>query len=139
MCTLLNNTVYNNNFINTQVSTNLDVYGLNYFDNGREGNYWSDYTGVDADGDGIGDTPYIIEYHNENRKDNYPLMTPFDLSTIDIELTEWTPLNLDIPRFNPDLPPTITTLNMAIAVTAIATAIVAIGLPLYLKRTKQNR
>lgn len=37
------------------------------------GNYWSDYNGKDADNDGIGDTPYIID---ENNKDRYPLMTP---------------------------------------------------------------
>jgi parallel beta-helix repeat protein len=35
------------------------------------GNYWSDYTGVDANHDGIGDTSYVID---ENNTDRYPLM-----------------------------------------------------------------
>ncbi len=41
------------------------------WDNDGWGNYWSDYNGTDADGDGVGDTPYIIDVLNQDR---YPLM-----------------------------------------------------------------
>jgi parallel beta-helix repeat protein len=44
------------------------------WDNGEEGNYWSDYNGADADGDGIGDTPYVIDVLNQDR---YPLMQSY--------------------------------------------------------------
>jgi hypothetical protein len=54
------------------------VYNTNpnssIWNNSCEGNYWSDYNGTDLDGDGIGDTPYII---NSNNQDNYPLMHPY--------------------------------------------------------------
>jgi hypothetical protein len=43
-----------------------------YWDNGRIGNFWSDYNGTDANGDGIGDTPYVIDPLNLDR---YPQAT----------------------------------------------------------------
>ena len=41
------------------------------WDNGKLGNYWSDYNGTDANHDGIGDTPYIIDPVDHDR---FPLM-----------------------------------------------------------------
>jgi len=66
-----NNTFYHNNFVNNtyQVESSLS---LNKWDNGTQGNYWSDYNGTDNNGDSIGDTPYAID---ENNLDRYPLMS----------------------------------------------------------------
>ena len=59
---------------------------VNIWDNGIEGNYWSNYNGTDNDSDGIGKTPYIID---EKNQDNYPLMTP--IMIFDAGTWEWTP------------------------------------------------
>jgi len=69
----INNTIYHNNFINNPQVT-ISGSASNIWDNGCEGNFWSDYNGTDSDGDGIGDTPYIID---GNITDNYPLMNPY--------------------------------------------------------------
>lgn len=66
------NVLYHNNFVdNYPQAFNLFSGYANFWDDGCEGNYWSDYDGVDSDGDGIGDTPYFID---ESNMDNYPLM-----------------------------------------------------------------
>jgi parallel beta-helix repeat protein len=77
-----NNTFYHNNLIDNeeQVEHLGSPPPLNTWDNGSEGNYWSDYTGVDNDGDEIGDTPYVIDPGNQ---DNYPIVPEFPT---------WTPM-----------------------------------------------
>jgi parallel beta-helix repeat protein len=73
-----NNLFYHNTLVNNNkgVGYNWGLEGTgNSWDNGEEGNYWSDYTGSDDNGDGIGDTPYVID---DNNIDNYPLMAPFN-------------------------------------------------------------
>jgi len=71
-CGAENNIAYNNVFINNTNWNANDALG-NTWDNGIVGNYWDDYTGRDANGDGIGDTPYLI---TGNKGDNFPLMQP---------------------------------------------------------------
>ncbi|KON32299.1 MAG: hypothetical protein AC479_07625 [miscellaneous Crenarchaeota group-6 archaeon AD8-1] len=46
---------------------------IHTWDDGSRGNYWSDYKGTDEDNDGIGDTPYVIDFLNQDR---FPLMEP---------------------------------------------------------------
>ena len=71
------NLIYHNNFLNTLSSDTayIDAYSINNeWDNGCEGNYWSAYNGSDLNGDGVGDTPYVIDGNNT---DNYPLINPY--------------------------------------------------------------
>jgi hypothetical protein len=60
----------------SQVSSSSVLFpsSTNLWDNGVEGNYWSDYNGTDSNQDGIGDTPYIIDANNV---DHYPLMAQY--------------------------------------------------------------
>jgi len=71
-----NNFFHHNNFVDNaeQLSIYLPSFTLNVWDNGLEGNYWSDYAGVDLNHDGIGDSEYEI---NTYSIDNYPLMGIF--------------------------------------------------------------
>jgi len=75
------NNIYHNNFINNswQVYPFIDMPSNNTWDNGCEGNYWSNYNGTDLDGDGIGDT-----YLPWGGVDYYPLMNP-----------HWNPADID--------------------------------------------
>ena len=89
------NVFYHNNFVNnTQYVVIGYVPDSNFWNNGKKGNYWSNYNGTDNDGDGIGDTPYIID---DNNTDYYPLMEPLEFPEPEIpdtipEFPSWTPL-----------------------------------------------
>jgi parallel beta-helix repeat protein len=74
---LSDNRFFHNNFADNTLQ--FDVYSsgnATVWDDGYPsgGNYWSDYTGTDANHDGIGDTPYIIDADNI---DHYPLIPEF--------------------------------------------------------------
>lgn len=106
-----NNTFYHNNFdfvenealpAGEKTFTVWEgVKGDNFLDNGREGNFWSDYDGFDWTLDGIGDMPYVIDakdpcnYHyiadfniaDVVLMDHYPIMAPFDISNVSTKET----------------------------------------------------
>ena len=113
----VNNAFYHNSFINndmhvryrSQASSQL----MNTWDNGSSsgGNYWSDYTGPDANNDGIGGSPYMIDNNNQDR---YPLMKPWQhigaparISISSPENTVYTannvPLNLSVDMSSSNL------------------------------------
>ncbi len=71
------NIVCHNNFIRNSPHEAIEYNGgENLWDDGLEGNYWSDYTGRDLDGDGIGDEH--LPWHG----DYYPIINPYILGDI---------------------------------------------------------
>jgi parallel beta-helix repeat protein len=110
------NKIYHNSFINNAIQAYDD--NINQWDDGYPsgGNYWSDYTGLDAmsgpfqnqlGSDGIGDTPYVIDVDSQ---DHYPLMslngTVYPPATFSIPVVEgwnlisipWIPNDSSLPN-----------------------------------------
>jgi parallel beta-helix repeat protein len=86
-------TFHHNSFINNVVQVTRYSYG-GIWDDGSEGNYWSNYNGIDSNGDGIGDSPYVVieaytsKYDPSRVKgstdvDHYALMTEVNLPVIE--------------------------------------------------------
>jgi len=77
-----NNTLYRNNFIANTDPAPLPRGSATNWTNGAEGNYWDDYHGADADGDGIGDDPYPEGFPPQLALDKYPLIEPWSVLRI---------------------------------------------------------
>jgi hypothetical protein len=67
------NSLYHNNFIDN-VNGVYSYGSTNSWDNGLDGNFWSDYGGTDLDHDGIGDIQYVV---NATEIDRSPLAGMF--------------------------------------------------------------
>jgi nitrous oxidase accessory protein len=151
------NTLYHNNFIsNTQQAIDWNWLGTNSWDNGREGNYWSDYNSADWNFDGIGDVSYTlseaISFYAPSTQgaDRYPLMAPFDIDSVTVELPEWayaalSPEPTTSPTPTPSQEPTATPETQqpqlfptALVIALVITIIVeGIGLIIYFKKRKR--
>ena len=122
-----NNIFYHNNFVNNYQNLMHNWYtgmsNKNAWDNGEEGNYWSNYNSVDANGDGIGDTPFLIDHINV---DHHPLMAPFDIESVNIEVPERANTSeiekQDINLSKP-FPTTSTALTSGTPITAVSIAL----------------
>ena len=115
-----NNTFYHNNFLNNSRYTGIGMRTanfVNFWDNGKEGNYWEDYNGTDANGDGIGDAPYVIDADNVDR---YPLMFPYEVENDTVVLPP------------PELFPTALVIALVVIIT-----VEGIGLLIYFKKRKR--
>jgi len=95
------NILYHNNFIdNSKQAVDWNWLGTNYWDNDKEGNYWSNYNGTDNNKDGIGDVPYTLSEAvsfyapSTSSTDPYPLIAP--ITIIDAGTWEWTNYNIDV-------------------------------------------
>jgi hypothetical protein len=123
-----NNLFYQNNFDFSRgkiVRVWTGVLSSLILDNGSVGNYWTDYrtqyhSAKEIDDSGVGDTPYrtYLVYVNNSYEyvfggmnnytitltDRYPLLSPFDISSIQIQLPSWASISvpsIPTPSFSP--------------------------------------
>ncbi len=97
-----NNVVYNNTFLLNTKNGEDESFNINYWNYGMIGNYWDDYGGVDANDDGIGDTPYTV-LGGRGRLDNFPIWEDGDDTppTISVNyLTVGTLFGADAPTYS---------------------------------------
>jgi parallel beta-helix repeat protein len=98
-----NNAFYRNNLVNNTQNVligNPSHTDSNFWDNGKEGNYWSDYTtkypnATEIDHTGIGNTPYLIRI-SPTVIDRYPLIKPVAIQNATFASPSFTPPSISI-------------------------------------------
>jgi nitrous oxidase accessory protein len=112
---LFNPSVRRNSFSQNSFIDNLEQVGLtgtgefkdNKFTVAGQGNFWSNYTGYDANGDDLGDLPYVSRSLFENMMDQNPKLRLFQLSpaqqAIDLAARAF-PIFQPRPKFTDDAP-----------------------------------
>jgi parallel beta-helix repeat protein len=100
----------------------------NVWDDGKIGNYWSDYASrypnaSEVGNTGVGDTPYFI---NENNMDRHPLMVPCETSITDSQSTS--------PSQEPESEPEPFPTTLVATASIMSAAVASSGLLLYLKK-----
>jgi parallel beta-helix repeat protein len=118
-----NNTIYHNNFVNNTNHVETDNSN-GIWDNGEEGNYWSDYqtkypNATELGSTGIRNTPYVIDVNNI---DHYPLMKPVSIA---------------IPEFPDGTGETEPFPALVVAFSVAVVAVVAVGVLVYFKKRKR--
>jgi parallel beta-helix repeat protein len=118
----INSAIYHNDFIDNKVTEGLQVSipwpaDPNTWDDGKEGNYWSDYAlrypnASEVGNTGIADTPYFI---NENNIDRHPRVSPSGTSG----------MNVPVLSTPPSQEPTNTPLDTQKEPDALSTGVVA--------------
>ena len=95
------NTFYFNYLDNINDNIYEDISGTNNWDNGTIGNYYSNYTGLDLNGDGIGEDPYYINGRPGyiHGPDNYPIVWQKPLFSV-LEPLEGTTFTKEAPSVN---------------------------------------
>lgn len=142
---MFNPSVRRNSFSQNSFIDNLEQVGLtaggtfegNYFSVDGRGNFWSDYTGYDQGGDGVGDLPYVSKSLFENMMDRNQELRLFQLSPAQqaIELAARAfPIFQPKPKFSDHAPlmtpvvPEITPLSSGPAGPLWGTALVALAI-----------
>jgi parallel beta-helix repeat protein len=150
------NVFYLNNFIanERQVGKNNLKNTANFWDNGKEGNYWSDRDQTSIYKPYEVKSTYHVPAKEENieficGKDNFPLKNPYNISNAIIALPEWIdpakPSTIIQPQdSNVNKPSTtqptdqIQLLPIAVIAATIIMATITVTLALYLKRRSKR-